>query len=203
MLVFPEESDNPSLYDFCRGFGLDFEMWDKSILHWSICVARCFLHLIFNAGSEYADRTSQVNVLNCCEPLKLGSQYSWVQSSTKTKLFILQNKTYLRYHQFFFGRMLFTCFIRFFVGWNFDVPAELVGHSVWPLFVRNLRYWLLVSWRRFRTLRRLTCLMCICRWVSEKNIHISIYTYIHICHMLSTTWYVGGIGIFYGFFRIG
>ena len=115
MLVFPEESDNPSLYDFCRGFGLDFEMWDKSILHWSICVARCFLHLIFNAGSEYADRTSQVNVLNCCEPLKLGSQYSWVQSSTKTKLFILQNKTYLRYHQFFFGRMLFTCFIRFFL----------------------------------------------------------------------------------------
>lgn len=68
----------------------------------------------------------------------------------------------------------------FFVGWNFDVPAELVGHSVWPLFVRNLRYWLLVSWRRFRTLRRLTCLMCICRWVSEKNMHISIYIYIYV-----------------------
>lgn len=63
----------------------------------------------------------------------------------------------------------------FFVGWNFDVPAELVGHSVWPLFVRNLRYWLLVSWPRFRTLRRLTCLMCIYRWVSEKYIHTCIY----------------------------
>lgn len=90
-------------------------------------MARCFLHLIFNAGSEYADRTSQVNVFNCCEPLKLGSQYSWVQSSTKTKLFILQNKTYLRYHQFFFGRMLFTCFIRFFCWLKFRCSCRAGG----------------------------------------------------------------------------
>lgn len=89
-------------------------------------MARCFLHLILNAGSEYADRTSQVNVLNCCKPLKLGSLYSWVERVDENKTIYSSCKTHLGYHHFF-GRMLFTCFIRFFCWLKFRCSCRAGG----------------------------------------------------------------------------
>ena len=63
-------------------------------------------------GSEYADRTSQVNV-NCCKPLKLGSLYSWVERVDENKTIYLAKQNISAISSVFWTDVVYLFYLLF------------------------------------------------------------------------------------------